>query len=515
MNYSAKHLKDDGIELDKALVEAELAKQHKRMNNSIYKIYQKIPLSSCSVFDQKVFAKCLWYEFSAYRGYLTSQATSEIIFTQSMIKYAMLKAEDAKFSEVMSFYLSYLDARNRIDTIERAVEKSRTKSSTTYILKPNFTMTGGFSDTSILQLNDLSILPCIKRKPNTRITSINTSEELRKNLCKVLKIPDEQYIQYKLNNRALFLTQVTFADELEFIFDIMNGTIELDGDFGKLVNDYNSRIFKEEAEKNINSKSKNTFVIESLSTVVFKESLETRVDLARKEREISTALGGRTIYATKTSIYFETPTSTNYELEPYLGDTLDLGLYVLDYLSGQQFQKANLLLGLMGEFIAKKDAIDRGYIVTGSPVKLHKFDIPNGVLKDYKCEFCSISDVYYPDEVSNSCGGTVKQNLKPLVGVNSRYNFNLIPLDSVYRKYKVTSTANLVKYISEYAVCSFKDIQDAHQYNLLVSELTCALMYAECGLTLYEFVYKKYKTVSEDLFKMAVFDAERTYFCIW
>ena len=515
MIFSANDLKLKGIELDRAMVDVELANQKKIMSSCIYKLYEMNYLSSGSVFDQSVFAKSLWFEFPECRKYMTSNTTCEIMFTIPMIKYAIIRSKNFLFEEVMTIYIKYIDARSRVDTIERAIDKSRTKTSSSYMLKPNFTVSGDFVDASVLKLNDKAILPCIKRKQKTRLTFVNTSEEVRKALCRALKISDADYEKHQADNKAIFLSGVKFTSELEFIYDIMEGNIVSDTEYGKKITSFNTRLFKAEAEKNMNSKSKSTFAMEGLTSIVFKEALATRIEIARKERELCLGLGGRVLYATRDGIYFETPTNMNYTNEEIIPERLELGLYALDYLEATQFQRANLLLGINGEFISKKDALEEGYIVTGTPFKIHEYTVEKGIPKDNTREMYSISDVFYQEEIENSLGEKMRQSLKPLVGVNGRFNYNLIPITEIYKKYEVSTTTELIKNVSYYAVCSFESMQNNSLYTHLVSELTCALLYSECGYTSYEFVYKRWEGVTSDMLKMAIFDAERTYWAIW
>jgi hypothetical protein len=157
-----------------------------------------------------------------------------------------------------------------------------------------------------------------------------------------------KYLDYRYKNKSLFIKGLTFNEELDYVQDLLEGTINADGDFGNLLRTK----FLEYYAKTFNTE------ITSMGYITFAQTVyshcfdmkEEQIDLFNFHRK-----GYRPFAVNNTGIYYLIKNNKQVEdKEVFCGN------YALDWGTDKNLGVAERLSGMCGEYVSTEYLAEKG-----------------------------------------------------------------------------------------------------------------------------------------------------------
>lgn len=504
MKIAVQKLNANGITISKELLEKSLLKYNSIFSNESYKLYDLGYISSPSEFNKSEFLKAVYQQFPNSKDLLISNITGELVLDSDLISYAILKLNNKEFSVVMESFKKIVESNEAIENLSSLYTKLSIKKKTSVVIKPRLSVSNTLADYSTYKLDGFGIMDCFERQEDTHLVKVCINEILLKYLCFEVGISEDCYNKYKLTGKSFFIDGLTAGQELNFINYLLNGVIKPDGKFGKELEDvllsYYSKLF---------SSNNPRFSCDKFEATIFIKALDEVLMYTKAERAKIESIGGSELYVTDKEIIFEVPNIISEKNWSCFNDNkLMVGNYVMDYVTHEELSKCNNLLGICGEYIKKSDVEELGYFPLCQPVKLHYMSKSGAKLKDSTFEYYPISRVLYNDDKDEN-GNYVSRSLVPVILEDFVISFS--DISSVYNKFGVSNKNELFKSIRKNLVQTFTVDTSIVTYTNLITDLVCALIYADCGYPDYDLVMDNYMFITDDIYNKACFEAEEVY----
>lgn len=507
MRELAAVLNNDGIVISKELFDSTYIKYTGLFMKACYKLYDMGYLSSCSEFDEFDLKSAYFSDFPESVKLYEKYNSGDVMFEWKIADLALLTSDlGDSFKKVTKCVRDVLKYKDALDALDLAYCKLNMKKKQETLVYPRISMGTCIMNYSQIPLDNFALQECFKRNPDTHLLSIDTRDEIIRELCKHIGVSDKDYLSHKSTGESFFIGKISSKDELRFVDYIMSCSIELNGKFGKQLQDFITSYYRTHAEQQRERVSCVKF-----EEMIFLDSTNARIERVRKECRNVKVVGGREFYVTNECAVFEVPNIIREEKEYFFDKGFLVGNYVLDYVTGMELDKVNCLLGLSGEYISKDDAIAMGYSVVGKPILMHSLVKTNrGTLKDNAREYYPIYNV---SKVKNlrKVNEVREYSLKPHVGTTLEFTFS--DIDKVYKQFFVSSKEELFKSLRKSIIGEFDLLVGASQtvgrksYSSLVADLVCALIFMDCGYPDYELCFESYEWVTYDIYLTACYDA--------
>lgn len=499
MRIACTTINNNGVSLKKSLINESLFKYNGVFGRALFKLYDLGYQNSPSVFDLTDFRSALLSDFPDEISLLRNNLAGKIeLDNEDIIKYAMLKTTNAEFKNLLSIYHDVLVSKNALKAFDTLLSHIKLpKKSDIVKVKSRLGVSGSVHNFNSLPLDCIPVQECFNLNDNETLVRYNTADIMVKAILLRLGYSLDEYISHKESGEPFFISGVSQEDELSLLSIIISGKVVADGKFGKeLMDDVNK--YYEDFYKTHDAH------IHCLNyeEVIFNASLDERISLINEKRKSFTA-NFREFYVTTNEIIFVVEkddiisSSTSY----FKDNKLHLGAVTVSHENRCEFSKINTLCGLCGEFIHESVVKEKGLIAKGLPVSI-KFGLVIGKrFKLSSLNYYPIYNVYYSDESSN---------IVPLLG--NDIHIIMSDIETIFQKFGVSCKAELFDYILKATDVDLpsSDISRV-EYEKLVSDLTTALIYAECGILDYDMYGSNYTWVTDDIFYRACIEAENLF----
>lgn len=493
MRIAAQNIRNNGIQVVASAFEDCVAKYQNIRSLALYDLFSMYYLPTPSEFDKYSFFKALWEEFGGFRKYVTSKLSGEIVLEPEMLDYAMKKANNTEFTEVLSAFKRYHVANLALRDCFTFSSKTPFKRKSIYKqLKSRVDVSSKVSDNLFKGYNTTVYLEWFNRKPSTKLVGVDLRDLMLEGLAKKVGVSHIDFIAHKRSNKALFIADFSFEDELRLIKFLCNGTITADGDFAEQLNSFVDSHYVSDLSGGSASH------VSNIQNDIFLSVLRDMCDRVALFRTQNRMRAVSEFYVTNDFVYFEidqrsydTSPSCNVALLP--ADTR-FSAFLVDTVTGAELPVENRLLGVCGELISRSSIMDFGYYIDGLPVKIRSYRKTNGVLREDTEDFFYIEDVHYSDE-RNSLGELTTKSLIPKVG-------NSILLDGIS---DITLTESDVSSFIKTCFETFSD-NATDEYVLFVEDCMNALVSMSNGNIGYS-LSKFYPSMSDNDVTLAICDA--------
>lgn len=510
MREASMYLNTNGIAISKERFDKVYTYYSGLFAKACYKLYDLGYLSSPSEFDVEELRSSYFTsnDFKDKIGIFENYNEGVYMLNWRVAEYALsVYKDDEDFVEVTKSLRDVLKAKEALTALDLAYTKVNLKKKAQVVVTPRLNVSSTVENCSQVPLDNFALQECFVRTEDTHLVYFDTRDEVIKLLCKKIGMQDDEYNQHILSGQSFFLDGISAKEEYNYVDLIMSCDLNLTGKYGKKLQKYITNYYQTNAQQ---LKARISCI--KFEDKIFIECLNSRIERIREKRREVKSLGGRDFYVTKDYVIFEIPNFCNDRKESYFENGFIVGNYAMDYLTYEELDKVNCLLGLAGEYISKDDVKALGYQAFGKPIIMHRFSRNSkGELKDSVKEYYPIYNVSMLTEATKDMELLRQKTLKPKVGSEIEVIFSDIQV--FYQQFGVTSKSDLFKEIrasvlEDYELTFGTSLQVGKKsYSSLVSDLTCALIFMECGYPDYELCFDSYEFVTDEIYLKACYDA--------
>lgn len=510
MREASNYLNKNGIQISKERFDKVYLYYTGLFAKSCYKLYDLGYLSSPSEFDINELRGSYFgnKDFCDKIGVYENYNEGVYMLNWQVANYAMIVyKDDIDFVEVTQCIRDALKSKDALDALDLLYSKVNLKKKAFVSVTPRLSVSSTMANYSQIPLDNFAVQECFARSEDTHLVYFDTRDEVIKTLCKKIGISDSEYNEQILSGQAFFLNGLTLKEELDYIDLIMSCDLNLTGKYGQALQKYITNYYKENSEQ---LKARISCI--KFENMIFVECLSSRIERIREKRKEISSLGGKDFYVTKDYSIFEVPNFCNDRKESYFDKGIIVGNYAMDYLTYEELDKVNCLLGLSGEFISKADVQALGYQAFGKPIIIHRFNkTSKGELKDVTKEYYPIYNVSMSKEDSKDIDSLKQNTLKPKVGSEIEVVFS--DIETFCTQFGVSQKEDLFKEVRSLVLDDYELTFGAsmqvgkRSYSSLVADLTCALIFMECGYPDYELCFDSYEFVTDEIYLKACYDA--------
>ena len=408
MRLTALDLGRNGITISIARARQIISNTYKKFGYACRKLYELGVTSDpsfCNIADIRKYMKA---NYSSEFAYFYDTTIAHYDFSSKRIAFVMDCHKDLACANMLSYARMLIQCYEDLEVIDELVRNNALGNKNKQI-KPKITVGGSIHCNGKLPLDAPIVLQMFERTAGSRLVEIDTRHIFVKYLCKFADIDEAIFEKYMTENKALFVKELTFKQELDYLKEIVNLEVELTGDYGKVLHDkivqYNAENFNKDA---------------IVYTVLYKinlDSIDERCAETEKARKVYGTGFIRNFYVTFDKTYIEISSAGEdikniYSYSKY-------GNYVVDYLTGEALHPYNLFEGYNGEFISEADVKKYGYKTFGLPVPLIT-DVVNGNI---------LTANYYPSYVVTDVKDGVdcfKGNAEFMLHSETNYTFESV-----------------------------------------------------------------------------------------
>ena len=495
-NVNSNHLYLSKVKIDKAIYNYNGV-----YGRALFNLYDKGYIDSPSVFNYNTFMEAINFEFKSEIPNLVNGLNGKIgLDDEYIVKYAIYTSKNLEFKEVMSDYIDIIKSKSYLDAYSSLLSIiDISKKRDIFMVKSKLSVNGKVFNKSKLPLDNKGIIESFYFGDDEILESIDTSHLLIKYLMNEIGCIGD-YQSHKNTGKSFFIDGITQEEEIELVPALMDGRINANGKYGRKLLEYRDNYYTE-FYKNFTS----DIDCVPFEELIFDKALNERSSLVnekRKELELKYGVGNfREFYVTSKEVIFSIKSNKTFNDTYFKNNKLRIGAVALNHDTRGEFSKLNTLLGLSGEFISEEVVERNGYLVEGIPLKIKFATLSSRGLKVGSVNYYPIYNVYY------NLNGEKGSSIQPLLGNSIHIILN--NLDYVLESmFEVSNIDELRNYILDKLDDSV--VNDYSNYKLLVSDLTTALVLAECGVLEHELA-DRYIGLNDSIFYRACIDAEKMF----
>lgn len=346
-------------------------------------------------FDEPKFIKALKQEFPNEFLLFKDFNSGKMDFSLERVEYILAGSVDNDdFRVILRLYKEILKSLESFRCINILWTKVKfKKSSDTKVILPRYIITSKVNTAGALPFYDTAMLSSIASSPTEKTILCKITDVLYKFLLKKAGVSDSDIEDYENRNKGLVNKDLSFYDECNFIYMILENRIDFNGDFGDIVRKYIENYYISFYNDN-NTKTS----IVPFSEYLFTEALPDCIDKVNKFRDDNPTF--QETFITNKGVFFKFESNT--EMLDFVDDFV--GTCVLDAEAKDELDKTNNLMGYSGEYISETVLKNNGWTCDMPPVRLYK----KGQLYNYYPSFLVKvdDDIFY----------------EPILGYGTTYN---------------------------------------------------------------------------------------------
>ena len=372
MFSSAREL-NKGIEIERNKIVKNNLKYIKQYSKRCYELYDLGYISTPSIFMEDEFLSVILDEFPEYSKKIISGVNKRFVKEADYIKYVCNVIKDDKFTDIMLKYADICESIEAFDNYTNLMSHTnlRKRFRTTKVKAIILTLSS-ICNKSVLPLDNKYIQDVFYVEDNNIVVAYNYSDLWIRDICETCNISIDEYEYCKEHNKSLFDDRLTFEDDCNYINYLLSGDFITDNNNSKKLYDYLLNYYQI-------VKNNKPFLNEIFSHI--SSDLSERIADIKEEVK---KLNGKLLYMTNFNIYFQISKSDNETLYDCDNNDESIGRYVYDSIKGFNFNIANVLNGISGEFISEDAVKNRGYNTRGLAIEINDYT-RNGkcVVKNY------------------------------------------------------------------------------------------------------------------------------------
>lgn len=493
IRLSASKLNRNGLIFDVGKVEQKLQSSRLAMSRCNIELYDRGYSRSPSDLDEKELLRALIEEYGRLATVLLQQPLSgNADLSTSRLRIAQYLTTNEDFRGVLDIVYRYKSYEEEIQVLESLCGLPRFRGVEFYNLIPKYSIAADISTRCGVPLltMGLRLLDVLYTQGNLEI--IDFRGEIHRTLARYCGLDMVDYDTRVQEDASVFMRGLSYSKELEFIDTIIVGEF-IPTKLGAKVISTMMKHYKMMATDK--GRGMSNFPI-----TIYRESFDAR------DRKSDTIGGSYEVflcnhYMVVSDMPFSTPSQTERQVSlfPRGIHTLSLGSFVLDWVEGVELPRINNLLGIEGEFISRKECVNRGYTFTGAPTILKVLRSSRGV--------CQFKDVHYYR--LSSVRDALGDPLKPLIG--SRFELTFTTREKALSKVSRGGERDVGQYIlSRIDTRYTPNSISISTFNSIVLNFVYAYLMIDCGERSYELNVSLDSVSEEDIFEASV-EAERIY----
>lgn len=484
-----------GILISTDIMKERLDLMYKKLNKSLYILYDKNANFSPTTLSEANIRAFLMEEFPEDYTILLSAIDCNIRLDYNMLDYAYAMSSNKDFKDIVKVLHDYSYAKTAITAIETAVNRAKIKLNTGVIsINPNIAV----SSTKVSYRKNLDFMhpeirKCIVPNEGYKIVIYSIVDVLMDTLYSIADVPKSDIIKYKKSNRGA-LTGLPYKVECKFYRELSSGVIQGKTKYGSILL---SKIIEYHVQRDM---SKESYAQISYLEKVYQECFDKRSD--RMRAILNKHSDMNEYFMTDTLLMVEKQDSEVTQSKDKCRFNWDtLGNYCIDWELKQELPRINTILGVSGEYIKKSSLKRLGLVVNSNalPIQLVTFTHTRKKIVPVFTSYYSINDV------RRESG----ESISPLIGTELQLAF--LDLSVYLHHYNVSSQLDFLNLLMEYIKKpDYLDCKNV-QYQVLVADLTLAMVYADCGVLDYNTYVKNKSFITDEIFYIACYDAEELF----
>ena len=394
MKIAAQKL-NKGITLSKQALQNKMESATKKYYRCCEELYNLGFNYAMYDFDEPKFIKALKQEFPDEFLLFKDFNSGKMDFSLERVEYILAGSLDNEdFKIVLKLYKDILQSLESFRCINILWTKAKfKKNSDIKVILPRYVITSKVNTAGVLPFYDTDMLDSIALSPTEKVVHCKITDVLYKFLLKEAGISDSDIESYSSKNKGLVNKDLSFCEECNFIYMILENRIDFNGEFGDKVRKYIENYYISFYKDNTTKTS-----IVPFSEYLFTEALPECIKKVNKFREDNP--NHQEIFITNKCVYFKV--ESNAEMLDFADDFV--GTCVLDAEAKDELDKTNNLLGYSGEYISEATLKSNGWVCDMPPVRLYR----KGQLYNYYPSFL----VKVDDDI----------NYEPILGYGTTYN---------------------------------------------------------------------------------------------
>jgi len=493
-----------GIEIDRDRLKECLTRYNCILSNASMQLYNEAYLSTPE-FDEKEVKLAITQEFPEFCKYLMDVSTGEYPWSRDMLTYAKLKTRSmeggAEFGRILSIFSEALLAKENVGILTNIVKRIAMHSSRPQIIKPRFSTSCWLTDLSVYGCNSDIFIDILKRNQNTEIQCIDTRIYMRDYIITKYMGISQEKLDASTGSSGFFIKGISRDEELSLIHLIATNSVECDTKFGQRYTKKRNAEYKEDFE------SMHVQTRPAFDTQVFVDTLDIRNEAISKERDKLKAQGlsYKSFFITPYAVYLEVsnPTAKGDTRQALTGS----GQYIIDACGEVDLQLHNLISGISGEFISKKQVEKKGYHPIASPVQIkHLTYKADGSVNITQIPYYRLSDVLYND-AKNADGEYISKQIDSSIKTGT---LKYVSEEDILKHFNAKDRLDLFDVIRGKVRLHSPECFKTY-YRDFVADLVCAYLYLNLANTEYVFRNSFYEYLPESARNKAFLEAERIY----
>lgn len=507
MRVACNNINARGITIDMGQFKSVYSKYQGLYATSCYKLYDLGYTTVPSIFRIKDFKRAFFDAFPDCVDLFRSNTKCTMDFSYKRAEYALcvLKSKsetDTDCIEVLTIFKDLLKSEEAISALTNLRYKLKASNKGVSTIKSGLCVTTKIHNKSNVLLDNFAVVECIQREADTALVKCDTRNLLIEGVCREIGLTDIEIKEHYKSGEGFFVRGISSSDERNFTSYIISGDVLLDGKYGNKLQEFIKKYYADnfgtlKAGQSCMSFEENVFI----------KTLQIRSEKVAEMRNLYSGVGCKDFYVTSDYVLFEIKTSVPPEQTPFLGASINVGTYALDWVTKQELSKLNNLKGLIGEYMPEEYVVEKGYKVTSLPVQL--FVATRGTAGKLNIKPVNYYPIYNVVVDTDEFGNLVH----PTPLLESTYNYFGYTLEEGLARTNCYSLDGLYNKLHNIAISNY-DISvggannmPRRSYSYLVAELALAIIKADWGFATYTFRYNCYSFVNAEVYDMACFDA--------
>lgn len=367
MHIASSKINSSGIRFSKDLISERIAYYDKIYLSNLYILYELGMVSNPSVFDQKEFLLSLKQSFPDEFKLFRHNMSKALDFSPAVFEYIMTITTNKAFKDVIEHFYAIRLALDAYEVYERVLKTVKfPKKGDIGVYKPRLYTTLSFEDKGMASLDSRFSPEIFVKDKSEKLKTFYYHDIYYNQFVKDCGISDDILSQYKLGNKGLFIKGLTFYDEVKYIDLLLTGFVTANGDYAKEFNKFHEAYYDSFYEENTGSVSCQTYKDKLFSKLA--------LDVFDYTKSLRESLGDYYL-----GEYFVSDYRITFRVKETCPDVdkplsweryISVGSYALDITGMKELSINACMRGYHGEFIQKSEVKDKGYAVTGLPIKI-------------------------------------------------------------------------------------------------------------------------------------------------